>query len=502
MSSHSRIITGAVLCLLWAAPLGGQEGTLALQSYQKARQALDQALAAHGGLQALRDVQRISVRHEGTFYNRNQSRRVAAPYDPTPSNGFLAVDYRGGRLIWEQETGFPGGFRNQARLVITPAGGWQANLRERRLFTVQNTAPPHRNLLRRLPQTHLLAAVDRAASLRWLGESTWRGRKHAVITYAAEDGLQTLFLDRKTGTLSKLEQLFTDPLTGDALLEILYEDYLPVGSIRMPNRRILRRAGETVEEVRFLDIAVDGPFPDSLELKPTDYIDGSATPPPDTTVSRLGGGVYLVPLSGGNNSLAIEFRDYLVVIEPYGNDGDSRRALARIRAALPEKPVRYIVPTHHHDDHTGGLRTYVAEGITVLTTPGNRTYVERMARSRRTLDPDLQSERGAPLKLEMTRGPKTVLSDGEQVVELIDIGPGPHAEEMLVAWLPREKLVFQGDLLNRPADGRPRAGNLTTRHFADWLKASGLPVERIAGVHGPVATMQDLETALTLMAGS
>jgi glyoxylase-like metal-dependent hydrolase (beta-lactamase superfamily II) len=323
-----------------------------------------------------------------------------------------------------------------------------------------------------------------------------------VITYAAEDGLQTLFLDRKTGTLSKLEQLFTDPLTGDALLEILYEDYLPVGSIRMPNRRILRRAGETVEEVRFLDIAVDGPFPDSLELKPTDYIDGSATPPPDTTVSRLGGGVYLVPLSGGNNSLAIEFRDYLVVIEPYGNDGDSRRALARIRAALPEKPVRYIVPTHHHDDHTGGLRTYVAEGITVLTTPGNRTYVERMARSRRTLDPDLQSERGAPLKLEMTRGPKTVLSDGEQVVELIDIGPGPHAEEMLVAWLPREKLVFQGDLLNRPADGRPRAGNLTTRHFADWLKASGLPVERIAGVHGPVATMQDLETALTLMAGS
>lgn len=502
MPSVSRTIAGAVACLLIAAPLAGQEGTLVLQSYQKARQVLDQALAAHGGLKALRDVERITVRHEGTFYNRNQSRRVVEPYDPTPSNGLLVVDYRGGRLIWEQESGFPGGFLNLARLVITPAGGWQANLRERRWFTIQNTAPPHRNLLRRLPQTHLLAAADRVASLRWLGEVTWRGRKQAVITYTAEDGQQTLFLDRKTGTLSKLEQLFSDPLTGDAILEIIYEDYVPVGPIRMPTRRILRRAGETVEEVRFLDMAVDAPFPDSLEGKPADYVDGSATPPPDTSVSRLGGGVFLIPLSGGNNSLAIEFRDYLVLMEPYGNDGDSRRALARIRAAVPDKPVRYIVPTHHHDDHTGGLRTYIAEGITVLTTPGNRAYVERMARSRRTLDPDLQSERQASLKLEITRERKTVLSDGEQILEIIDIGPGPHADEMLVAWLPREKLVFQGDMLNRPADGRPRAGNLTTRHFADWLKASGLPAERIAGVHGPVATMQDLETALTLMEGS
>jgi hypothetical protein len=137
----------------------------------------------------------------------------------------------------------------------------------------------------------------------------------------------------------------------------------------------------------------------------------------------------------------------------------------------------------------------------VLTTPGNRAYVERMARSRRTLDPDLQSERQTPVKVEITRRPKTVLTDGEQTLELIDIGPGPHADEMLVAWLPREKLLFQGDLLNRPADGRPRAGNLTTRHFADWLRVSALPAERIAGVHGPVASMQDLETALRMMAG-
>ncbi len=86
------------------------------------------------------------------------------------------------------------------------------------------------------------------------------------------------------------------------------------------------------------------------------------------------------------------------------------------------------------------------------------------------------------------------------MLELLDIGPSPHADEMLVAWLPRQHLLFQGDLLNRPADGRPRAGNLTTRYFADWLRNSGLPVERIAAVHGPVATLADLDTAIALMA--
>jgi hypothetical protein len=204
----------------------------------------------------LRAIRTISVRHQGTFFNRNQSHRVAPPYDPTPSNGYLAVDYREGRLVWEQETGFPGGFRNLSRLVITAKAAWQLSPTERRWFTVPNPAPTQRGLLRRLPHTYLLGALDRATTLRWLGEVNWRGRKQAVISFAAEDGqVASLFLDRKSGTLSKVESLFEDPLTGDAIAEIIFADYVTVGSIRLPSRRILRRAGETVEEVNYLDMA-------------------------------------------------------------------------------------------------------------------------------------------------------------------------------------------------------------------------------------------------------
>ena len=84
------------------------------------------------------------------------------------------------------------------------------------------------------------------------------------------------------------------------------------------------------------------------------------------------------------------------------------------------------------------------------------------------------------------------MTDGTTTVELIDIGPGGHTDEMLVAYLPSEKLIFQGDLLNRPANNDPATINDTTIHFAKWLEGSKLVVDRIIGVHGPPSTLDEL----------
>ena len=95
-------------------------------------------------------------------------------------------------------------------------------------------------------------------------------------------------------------------------------------------------------------------------------------------------------------------------------------------------------------------------------------------------------------------GGKRVFTDGRQTVEILDIGPSPHAREMLVAYLPKEKLIFQGDLVNLPASGRfmPTTVNDTTLHFFDWLTKSGLDVTRVAAVHGPSTTLDDLRAAV------
>jgi glyoxylase-like metal-dependent hydrolase (beta-lactamase superfamily II) len=189
-----------------------------------------------------------------------------------------------------------------------------------------------------------------------------------------------------------------------------------------------------------------------------------------------------------------------MVVETPGNDNTSREVIARVKELMPGKPIKYAAVTHHHDDHAGGIRTYIAEGATVITTPGLRPFFERVAAARNfTLNPDTLARAPRPLSLETLQQGKRVFTDGAQTIELYDIGRGPHMDEMIVAYLPKEKIIFQGDLLNRPEDGRAAPGNATTAHFADWLRKSGLAVERIAGVHGPIATLDDLHKAVALI---
>ena len=165
---------------------------------------------------------------------------------------------------------------------------------------------------------------------------------------------------------------------------------------------------------------------------------------------------------------------------------------------MRSKPVKYVVVTHHHDDHSGGLRSYVAEGVTVVTTPANQKYFERMAASSFTLFPDDQTRAPRKPLFEFVSGGRRTYTDGKQTLEVIDIGPSPHAQQMLVVYLPKEKLVFQGDLVNLPNSGKwmPTTVNDTTLHFFDWITKSGLDVQRIAAVHGPSTTLADLRAAV------
>jgi glyoxylase-like metal-dependent hydrolase (beta-lactamase superfamily II) len=485
--------------ILGVTPLPAQ--SYSLESYQRARRVLDASVMAMGGLDKLRGINSVMVRHEGRGFWRNQSPSATGPAASTPTQGLLIIDFQGGRLFWDNATAFPGGFDNRNQLMISPREGWGSNPYERRWFTVPNpNINNNRNLLRRLPHYFVVDAIDRSSNLRWLGEGTFRGKRQDVVTYSASDGLQfTLFIDAGTHLLTKYEQLFTDPQAGDALLEVIWPGYRLVDGVQVPTGRILRRVNEDAEDVRFTEFAINPALPDSLFQKPAGYVDGTGGPVPDTTVLKLAEDVYVVQgVSGGNNSLVVGFNDHVMVVEAYGNDAASRRTIAKVKALMPGKPIRYLIPTHHHDDHTGGVRTFIAEGTAIVTTPGNREFFERMARGVYTLSPDALSQNPQPLQLEMVTGKRRVFTDGTHEVQVIDIGPSPHADEMLVVYLPRERILVQGDLLNLPI-GRMRAGNLTTAHFAQWLERSGLQVDKIVPVHGPIHTPAELRQAVELM---
>ena len=469
------------------------------QSYRRALAAVEAAIEAHGGLAAMRAAEGVSFKGSGHSFARNQSVGVEPPFDRMEHEESLYADVRRGRYIFENRDPLPGGFVFGGRAVITGGQGFFANPRDKTVAPMNPANLPANilNYVRRVPHLILVQARERAQTLRHLGTAAFEGRPHQVVTFATANGLQVaLFLDARTRLLSKYEQMVTDPQTGDAVQETIFRGYRTVSGLRVPSSRVTTRGGEVIEEVTYTEFLVNTSPPDAAFAKPDGYADIPTPAPLPTRETKLGDGVYL--FESGVNSLVVEFADHVLVVEPPVGGRGPKATINKVREMFPSKPIRYVVVTHHHDDHAGGARGYIAEGAALVTTPSNRRYFERMAAGRFTLAPDDQSERRRPARFEFVEGGRRVFTDGRQTVEVIDIGPSPHAREMLVAYLPKEKLVFQGDLVNLPATGRwmPSTVNDTTLHFYDSLRRLGLQVERIAAVHGPVATLEDLRKAV------
>jgi len=464
---------------------------------------LDAGLAAYGGLDALRSIENFTIRHEGHTVHRNQSRRTDPPYERTPLGGTLIVEHRRGRLYHDNKGSYPGGFNWHWGLISNGKDTARVSYLEKRINSTQPLPPQAlRGRLRWLPHNLLINAQERSVQVRSMGRANFDRRPHEVITYANEDGQQvTLYLDARTHLLSKFELLSNDPYFGDSVQEIIFPAHRPVGQFQVPTARITKILGEVVEDIPYTEVSFNKTYGDEQFKAPADFIAPAPAPAPTPPApfDKLAENLYLVR-GGGYNVLAVGFKDHVMVVETPGNDNTSREVIARVKELMPGKPIRYAAVTHHHDDHAGGIRTYIAEGATVITTPGLRPFFERVAAARNfTLNPDTLARTPRPLSLETLQQGKRIFTDGAQIVELYDIGSGPHMDEMIVAYLPKEKVIFQGDLLNRPEDGRVTPGNATTAHFADWLRKSGLAVERIAGVHGPVATLDDLHKAVALI---
>jgi flavorubredoxin len=175
-------------------------------------------------------------------------------------------------------------------------------------------------------------------------------------------------------------------------------------------------------------------------------------------------------------------------------NSNSVQALAKIKETVPGKPIKYLVLTHHHSDHAGGFREYVAEGATIVTTAGNKSFLEKAVAVQSTLLPKFSLQN--KLKIEIVENKKRVFQDDKHVVELYDVGPNPHANEMLVAYLPKEKILFQADMLNAAPNGSIPIAQDTTVSFSEKLQQLGLQVDKIYGVHGRPATPEELRTSV------
>jgi glyoxylase-like metal-dependent hydrolase (beta-lactamase superfamily II) len=475
------------LAALWLAAVApqAQSPSSVTDSYTRARTLLDAAVAAHGGVDALNAARQIRVTLEGHDIWRNQSRRVDAPYDRERHSVDLMIDLPRQRLVLERTSTFTGGLHNNTVSITDGAKGFNVNKRRQFHSIIPNVPAVDTQLggLFLLPQFVLIKARDNAAGLRFLGRlRAADGTEVDVITTSMPQGALTLSLDPSSKRLRGYVNVVGDALTGDAVAEVEFLDYRQMNGVLMPTRRIQRRAGEIVQELTYASVTPKFEIPPAALAPPAGSADITKAPPIEP-VRNLANGVWAV--GGGSSALVVAFSDHLLVVDSPSNLAD---LIARIATLAPGKPVRFVVPTHHHDDHSGGIGLFTAAGATIVTTPGNRKYFERMATTRSTLGANTAPVSADRLRIETVANKKRVFTDGTRTVEIHDIGPSPHAEEMLVAWIPEEGILFQADLISMAADGavRPGANNDTTMHFAAWVKKQNWNVKTFAGAHASV----------------
>jgi glyoxylase-like metal-dependent hydrolase (beta-lactamase superfamily II) len=268
-----------------------------------------------------------------------------------------------------------------------------------------------------------------------------------------------------------------------------------VGQVRLPFVQEQRRNGVRYFRVTHTKIQVNSQLSERQYAIPAG-LDPDDTPPPELKATAIGKDLYL--LRGEYNSLFVVADDHVVVIEAPVNSRRSATVLSEIHRVAPGKPVKYVVSTHFHSDHIGGLRPFIAEGATIVTTPSARQVIlDFLIKGSRTRGaPDTLSKAPRAPVIELA-GTKRVLGDANHRIEVLDVSPNPHADEILVVWLPGERLLFEGDMLDLLVpEHRPSMPGDDTRALARSIRTLGLDVERIIAVHGRPGTRADLERTL------
>jgi glyoxylase-like metal-dependent hydrolase (beta-lactamase superfamily II) len=512
----TRRIPTVVAALAISAVLGSDataqsaSSSITLDSYRRARDVFMRGIDAMGGLDSIRALQDVAIQLSGARHLRGQSLRADPPYDAPASTGSLVSDVRNSRLRWEEKGSFSAGFPFHTVIVTDGRQRFAADLLQRTVTLGGNAAlAAHQGFLDRLPHNILLDHLDRLPTLRWVGETTVDGVRYDVVSGAGQGGaggppfVRNLFFDGRTGLLARLETVGPDPFAGDAVNDVVFADYRKYGPVMIPSRRTQRVAGEVIQDHRYTDIRVNTRPADSVFTRPAGLTERqqAANAPQPERFTEVAPGIHLLENAApGYNMLVAVFSDHLVVVDAPNNSTVTERAITTIKRNVPGKPIRYVVPTHHHGDHAGGMRGFIAEGATIVTTPGNAALFRRMAASGpHTLRPDALSRTPRAPVIETFTG-RRVFTDGTRTLEVRDIGPSPHAQELLIAYVPSAGIVFQGDLLNAGNDGTSLvAGNTSTEHFAQWLDRSGLDARTILGVHSPARTREELRRAVEMM---
>jgi len=428
------------------------------------------------GVDGLNSIHYYGVAQNGNLGQNNNSNQ---PWPMAGANDYVrAIDFTqpASRATWQN-------------YAVPVTGGVATLAPGQQNITPQNTAWAQQLEIWITPWGFLKGAVANKATVR-------PSKKEQVVTFDAPvkssggQPYKVVGFINDQNLVVKTQTWVENPIFGDMLVETEYNYYREgANGLKFPSQIIQRRGGWPFFTAYILGAHGNPTNIQQLLTPPAGGrggAPGGGAPPAAAgpTSEKLADGVYRI--NGAYNSLAIEFADHILLFEPGPqNEARAQAIIAEAKRVIPNKPIRYGVISHHHFDHTSGLPAVVAEGITIVTPEVNKNFLMTSLSAPRTLAPDSQSKSGKKPVIEGFKGDKRVFQDATRTFEVHVIKGLPHADGLVIGYLPKEKILVYADMFNLPPpnDPVPNPPVVGTGVFVDNIERLKLEPERIMSIH-------------------
>jgi glyoxylase-like metal-dependent hydrolase (beta-lactamase superfamily II) len=334
----------------------------------------------------------------------------------------------------------------------------------------------------------LRAAFDRSAKLA-------NRRKVAdtdlldIVT--SKDESLTLTVDATTHVPLAVSSISYDANLGDVVIETRFFDYQDLDGVKVPTRLVSTIDKYPLADIKIARNTVNAAPPD---LAAPDSVKTAVAVPMSSavTVEKVTDGIWLL---GGayHNSVLVEFSDHVELIEAPQNDIRTLAFIAKARELSAGKPLTKVIVTHHHFDHSGGLRAAVSEGLTLVAHETNKTFFEDLARRKHTVVRDALALNPQPIHIE-TVGERAVVNDPMRQMEIYHVDGSAHADTIVMVYFPKEKILVQADLYNPTQPDAPFTMNLNQN-----IEKRKLRVERHVPIHGTIKLQADFRRLVQVL---
>jgi glyoxylase-like metal-dependent hydrolase (beta-lactamase superfamily II) len=495
------------------------------------RDLVTKAVSAQGGADALAGVKTISYKATVRQWEPEQSATAGGEMRlANDSTVVTVVDVAKGttRSDWVRNFQYPAPRTFTFSEIVAPEAGYVAGIDSngRTKQSREANPPAHSMSSLRLAtaQRELLAASPLLAlelsqnPERVTGASsvTVGGVSHPAVDYRAGGHTLTVLFDPATGLPARVRALDYDNIWGDVTWDLVLADWQTVGTTRIATSRKYEMNGRVVMDMKLSDVTLNTPVAADRLAIPAPFLAtarraAAAGVPYQWVIRRQFIGVYLdsdqpsydpqsspglkleelAPgiqhvVGGSHNSLIVEMKDHLIVFDAPVSDWQSTWTISAARGKYVRKPVKYLVLTHHHMDHAGGIRAYADAGATIVTGQGTAAHFKRVLAAPFTRNPVLSQS-------DLTRTPivevmgKHVLSDGTRQVEMYVLDPNPHADGLLIGYVPDAKIGFVTDIWSPGAGPLPDKLNPSLAALVAGVKKAGIAPAKFAGGHGGAA---------------